>query len=435
MALKIRGNTQILGGSIHNEQLKEANVSLSKLAVITDTQSDDGNYENEIKIAAGKSLKFTDENRQAALTISADGHVTVAGNLNVTGSVDHVDTQNLLVEDFTITVAKSAATDLAASNSGIKFGDSALGVNFLYNGSKFESSKDIIAGSYASTNYLTSVDSLHAADVALDAAIKSTDSAMGARVTLAEGRITANEGDIVALENADSAMGDRVTLAEGRITANEGDIVSLENADSAMGDRVSLAEGRITANEGDIVNLQIKDSALQDELDNTQTGAGLEGTGLYSAYTAYNETTAPNGAHYISSATSLKDADKLLDAQLKTLESNISSGAISGGALEMKIGTVSGGLMGNFVSKSEHFEINDNNATSVTLSEVVADHSAELEELVMVFINGQKLRSKADGVVKDYDFDVTGTHTVIDFAGSIDLESQDDVEVIYFSKV
>ena len=128
-----------------------------------------------------------------------------------------------------------------------------------------------------------------------------------------------------------------------------------------------------------------------------------------------------------------------LDAQIKTLSDNISSGAIEGGALEMKIGTVSGGLMGNFVSKSEHFSVSNNADTSVTLSEVVAKHSSELEELVMVFINGQKLRSKADGTAVDYDFSDDGTNTVIDFymggAGSVDLEAGDEVEVIYFSKV
>ena len=49
-------------------------------------------------------------------------------------------------------------------------------------------------------------------------------------------------------------------------------------------------------------------AALQGELDGTQTGAGLETDGSYSA----------NGlANYIAAATSLKDADEKLDAQVK----------------------------------------------------------------------------------------------------------------------
>jgi len=65
--------------------------------------------------------------------------------------------------------------------------------------------------------------------------------------------------------------------------------------------------------------------ALQSELDTTQTGAGLETTGSYSAYPTYNETTEPTGAHYIDSATSLKEADKLLDTQVKANADAISN--------------------------------------------------------------------------------------------------------------
>ena len=47
---------------------------------------------------------------------------------------------------------------------------------------------------------------------------------------------------------------------------------------------------------------------IQTELDNTQSGAGLGADGSY---------TANGGANYISGATSLKDADNLLDAAIK----------------------------------------------------------------------------------------------------------------------
>ena len=57
-------------------------------------------------------------------------------------------------------------------------------------------------------------------------------------------------------------------------------------------------------------------SSIQSELDATQSGAGLGTDGAYSA----------NGsANYISAATSLKDADNKLDAQIKTNADAISS--------------------------------------------------------------------------------------------------------------
>ena len=55
---------------------------------------------------------------------------------------------------------------------------------------------------------------------------------------------------------------------------------------------------------------------LQIELDDTQTGAGLESDGSYTPYTQYNDATATDGAHYIHAASDLRESDKLLDAAL-----------------------------------------------------------------------------------------------------------------------
>lgn len=57
-------------------------------------------------------------------------------------------------------------------------------------------------------------------------------------------------------------------------------------------------------------------SGLQTELDNTQSGAGLGTDGAYSA---------DSSANYITSASSLANADSLLDAQVKTNADNIST--------------------------------------------------------------------------------------------------------------
>lgn len=57
---------------------------------------------------------------------------------------------------------------------------------------------------------------------------------------------------------------------------------------------------------------------LQGELDDTQTGAGLGTDGSY---------TANSSSNYITAATSLKDADDKLDAQIKTNADSISTNA------------------------------------------------------------------------------------------------------------
>lgn len=78
--------------------------------------------------------------------------------------------------------------------------------------------------------------------------------------------------------------------------------------------------------------------AAQTELDATQVGAGL-GTG--GAYTADNTT------NYITTATSLANADKLLDAQLKTVTdeiANLGSGSLTGLQAELDATEASVGL-------------------------------------------------------------------------------------------
>lgn len=90
------------------------------------------------------------------------------------------------------------------------------------------------------------------------------------------------------------------------------------------GDNLETAIGKLDAqadqNADDIVSEATiranTDSALQDEIDDTQTGAGLNADGTYSAN---------SGSNYLTTASSLKSADNLLDAQLKSTTDNLES--------------------------------------------------------------------------------------------------------------
>lgn len=82
---------------------------------------------------------------------------------------------------------------------------------------------------------------------------------------------------------------------------------SLKNADNLLAQAIS----------------DVNTSAVQSELDTTQTGAGLDAGGTY---------TADGTADYIDLATSLKDADIRLDSALKSEETS----RISGDALSLK---------------------------------------------------------------------------------------------------
>ncbi len=75
-------------------------------------------------------------------------------------------------------------------------------------------------------------------------------------------------------------------------------------------------------------------TTLQGELDDTQTGAGLGTDGSY---------TADSTSDYISSATSLANADSLLDDQIKTNADNISSNSDAIDTIESSVGLSTAG--------------------------------------------------------------------------------------------
>lgn len=101
-----------------------------------------------------------------------------------------------------------------------------------------------------------------------------------------------------------------------------------DSLETAIGD----LDTQVKTNADDIstetTNRQNADTAIQSELDTTQTGSGLNADGTYSA----------NGsANYISSATSLKNADNLLDAQLKSTQDDLDTLETSSAVVSAKL--------------------------------------------------------------------------------------------------
>lgn len=198
----------------------------------------------------------------------------------------------------------------------------------------------ITSGAVDSVNGETGIVVLTAGDIQMDSEAVSVES----KLISLQGEIDAEE---IARANADSAIQSELDATQsgagletdGSYLANGtmnyiGSATSLKNADELLDaqvktnadglaqeilDRIAdvdAEEQRALAAEGvlqdnidqEILDRTNADSALQSELDSTQSGAGLETDGSYSANVSTN---------YISSATSLKNADELLDTQVK----------------------------------------------------------------------------------------------------------------------
>lgn len=176
-------------------------------------------------------------------------------------------------------------------------------------------------------NYISSASSVRGEINALDTQLKSTQDDLDT----AESNITTLQSDVAGKASSSSVTSlqsevDDIESAvglgtDGSFTANSGGNY-IQSATSVRGE-INALDTQVATNAGDISNLSTTVStltsgsssnaadiaALQSEVDNTQTGAGLGSTGAYGAN---------SGSNYIATATSLKDADDKLDAQIKT---------------------------------------------------------------------------------------------------------------------
>lgn len=97
---------------------------------------------------------------------------------------------------------------------------------------------------------------------------------------------------------------------------NDGDVKSILLGIAYDETNYQIFEGAKVGASGNLElpeEVKTKLDAIQAELDKTQTGAGLGTDGTYAQET---------GSNYIDGATSLKDADKKLDAAIKAVEKN-----------------------------------------------------------------------------------------------------------------
>ena len=207
----------------------------------------------------------------------------------------------------------------------------------------------------AGGNYISGATTVRGEINALDSQLKSTQDDLDT----AEVSIAANASAISG--KADSAT---VTALQAELDASQAAVglnangtysahVDSNYIDSASTTKAALGllDAQVKTNEDDISNLEATVStltagsgatsaeiaALQGEVDVTQAGAGLSATGAY---------TAPGASNYLSAASSLKDADNKLDAQIKSNADAIALKASSADvvALSARVTTAEGDI-------------------------------------------------------------------------------------------
>jgi len=226
---------------------------------------------NEVKVqsnATDDNLISEDENTSGSSIVGYDGHNGTKGLFSITsGKVDDaidsivtkIDSEAKDVDDYII------ATDLKIDTMKTSAG---LAVDGTY----------VIK---TDTNYLNTSSSLDGAVVLLDTAVKTSDD----RAVAAEGAIST-----------------RVTGLETYVGTNIGDLTTLT---TEAKDDLVVAINEVDANAD---SAQSDATAALTKVDVIEASAGLSEDGAYVAST---------GSNYVVTATTLKEADDLLDAQIK----------------------------------------------------------------------------------------------------------------------
>ncbi len=263
-----------------------------------------------------------DELRKVATTNYVDQEVSAAtGDITaLEGRMDTAET-NITSNDTDIATNTTAISDETTRATGIEANlqteldavETTLGASVATDGTYVAST---------TTNYIDANTSVTEDIRDLDTQVK-----VNADAVVTEAGLRAD---------ADTALDVRLADLEDNGSENIGDLTTLTtDAKDTLVNAINEVDGHTDTNSTDIAteitNRANADTNIQTELDATQTGAGLGVDGTY---------TADSLTNYITTATDLANADKLLDGQIKTNADDIS-------ALDTRVTNVETEVSGN----------------------------------------------------------------------------------------
>ncbi|MFC4400499.1 hypothetical protein ACFOX1_10865, partial [Mariniflexile soesokkakense] len=258
--------------------------------------------EEEIRAKNAEAALQTElDATQTGAGLNADGTYTANASANyISGSTSLQDADNALD-----TQSKTNSDAIAAETTRATGAESALQTELDATQTGAGLNADGTYTANASANYISGSMSLQDADNDLDAQAKTNSDAIAAETTRATGAESALQTELDATQTGAGLNADGTYTANASANYISGS-TSLQDADNALDTQSKTNSDAIAA---ETTRATGAESALQTELDATQTGAGLNADGTY---------TANASANYISGSTSLQDADNALDTQSKT---------------------------------------------------------------------------------------------------------------------
>ena len=204
-----------------------------------------------------------------------------------------------------------------------KIGDvSSLNSTFSTSSDLVSAANDLWASSvsYTNTQVASEASSRESADIAINTLIDTIEASVG--LTLNGGYIQQTSkryiSDALSLAAADGKLDDALNATQQELDTTQSSIgTEVDGTINLTGNYISgsvktsvvALDSQVGSNAESIASLSSQTSSLQTELDNTQIGAGLNNVGAY--------------VGTISGATSLSDADTILQNQISSNDSDI----------------------------------------------------------------------------------------------------------------
>jgi hypothetical protein len=266
---------------------------------VSSLTNDAGYLTEHPDISAASSVANSGRTYIQSLTLDSNGHVTAVSS--ATETVENTNTEYSAGTGLTLTNTEFSLTNTITAST---LNDTAKTIKVSYDSNGLITSATLQSIQIAQSQVTNLVSDLST----ITTNISSNDTDIAANVTAID-TVEASVG--LAADGTYSAIsGANYASSSSSLKAA---VAQLDTQLKATQDEVD-AEETARANAISTVNSTI--SSLQSEVDATQSGAGLSTTGSY---------TAPSSSNYLSAASSLKDADDKLDAQIKTNANAISS--------------------------------------------------------------------------------------------------------------
>jgi len=251
-------------------------------------------------------------------TIEANAGLTVDGALNFTT----FDSETMQID---LSLNSTLLGAIEAINTELKVGGSdALDA-------------EISRATSAESDLQTAIDTEEAARIAADGNLTFDDGSstnLTTAINAERTRALAAESDIqTELDATQTALGSVYNATTDSYNAFSG--TNYINSNSSITEDLTDLDAQAKTN-ADAIAAETTArttavSNVQSELDGTQTGAGLDTDGSYVAVGTFDAGTNPTGAYYIGGASSLANADMLLDAQVKAIDTEITASQTGAG--------------------------------------------------------------------------------------------------------